>query len=224
MKVFSDQNIVDSWQKNFSPWISAIRQGEIDSRIQITNKAVLEAILLTSPKKVLDIGCGEGWLVRELTKEGVKSFGVDIVPELISAAVNAGFGRYEILSYEELSYEVLNEKYDVVVANFSLLGNESVNEMFIKVPVILEAGGYFIVQTLHPKYSQGNKEYVNGWRKGNWDGFGKQFTDPAPWFFRTVESWKLLFKKNGFILERIEEPINMKTGTPASIIFVGIIL
>ena len=38
------------------------------------------------PSTVLDIGCGEGWLCRALADKGMKVWGVDAIPELITAA------------------------------------------------------------------------------------------------------------------------------------------
>jgi len=221
MKTLSDKKIVDSWKKNANPWVTAIRNGEIDSRIETTNHAIFNAVVETSPKSVLDIGCGEGWLVRELTKAGINTLGVDVVPKLISSAVKEGTGRYKVLAYDEISYEVLEEKYDVVVSNFSLLGDESVTNIFRNVPSILADDGYFIVQTVHPIISCGNAQYKDGWRKGTWDGFNNEFIDPAPWYFRTIDSWKSLYVDNGFYLIRIEEPLSKKTNTAASILFVG---
>jgi 2-polyprenyl-3-methyl-5-hydroxy-6-metoxy-1,4-benzoquinol methylase len=221
MHALSDDKIVNSWSKNVDQWTRAIRNGEIDSRVLTTNKAILLAVLKSAPKKVLDIGCGEGWLVRELTKTGIEAMGIDAVPGLIDVAVKEGFGNYHVMSYEDLSYAALNEKYDVVVSNFSLLGNESVTNIFKKVPSILVAGGYFIVQTIHPLSACSNEEYKDGWRRGSWDGFSETFTDPAPWYFRTLESWKLLYEENGFELERIDELKSENNGTLVSIIFVG---
>jgi 2-polyprenyl-3-methyl-5-hydroxy-6-metoxy-1,4-benzoquinol methylase len=221
MKALSDEKIIDSWNKNVSPWIEAIRKGEIASRVHTTNKAIIDAIKSCRPKTVLDIGCGEGWLVRELTKMGIDTQGVDVVPELINSAINEGGGKYKILSYEEVSYETLNEKYDVVVSNFALLGEQSVVNVFREISSILTKGGYFIIQTIHPINGGGEEEYIDGWREGTWKGFSKMFTDPAPWYFRTIDSWKALFEANGFSIEKINEPVNAETEVAASIVFVG---
>ena len=220
MKVLSDENIVESWKKNVDPWVVAIRHGEIDSRVQTTNQAILDTVLKYKPKTVLDIGCGEGWLVRALTKSGIDTLGVDAVPALINSAIIEGQGKYKVLSYEDISYDKLLERYNVVVSNFSLLGNESVTNIFQKVSSLLEDNGFFIVQTIHPIIGCGDEEYKDGWRNGSWTGFNKMFTDPAPWYFRTLDSWKLLFESNGFDLEIIE-PIGKLTRKAESIVLVG---
>ena len=222
MKNFSDQKIVQSWQKNAQPWVTAVRQGEIESRVLVTNQAIIDAVLARAPKTALDVGCGEGWLVRELGKSGINSLGVDVVQGLIDSAKKAGGGRFRLLAFEELSREVINERFDVMVANFSLLGNESVSHVFQQAPILLNPGGALIVQTLHPVAGCGAGKYADGWREGSWAGFSEQFNDPAPWYFRTLETWKSLFQERGLRLSEIVEPLNPKTKIPASVIFTGV--
>ena len=94
----SDDRIVDSWHKNASPWTDAVRGNQIESRALITNRAIIEAVLSRSPRTVLDIGCGEGWLVRALTERDVRGTGVDVVPALIEQANAAGGGEFRVAS------------------------------------------------------------------------------------------------------------------------------
>jgi len=223
MKKFSDQKIIESWSKNAHPWMTAVHEDEIKSRLLITNKAIIDTVLARNPETVLDVGCGEGWIIRELNKAGIKSLGIDVVPELIEYANKQGNGRFKILSYEELSREVIKESFDLIVCNFSLLGCESVNHVFKQAPSLLNNGGSMIIQTIHPVTGCGDEDYKDGWREGSWKGFNRQFSDPAPWYFRTLETWKVLFLKNGFELIDMIEPINPETNTPASIVFVGTI-
>lgn len=222
MTKYSDLKIIESWKTNVAPWVSAIRNNEIESRLLITNNAIINAVIESEAKSVLDVGCGEGWLVRELETLGIFSLGVDVVPEFIDSALEEGNGRFKTIPYENLSYETLNEKFDVVVCNFSLLGKESVIDLFENIPFLLNEGGSFIIQTIHPVVGCGDREYKDGWREGSWVGFSDKFKDPAPWYFRTLETWKQLFITNGFTPKKIIEPFNQKTQTPASIIFVGV--
>lgn len=223
MKNFSEQKIITSWFKNVKPWVTAVRKGEIESRLLVTNQAIVDAVLESTPEVVLDVGCGEGWLVRELSKAGVKCMGVDITPELIKYAEKEGGGLFKAISFEDLSADILKEKFDVVVCNFSLLGNESVVHLFQQVPSLLKKDGVFIVQTIHPVAGCGKSKYKDGWRKGSWAGFSNNFSDPAPWYFRTLDTWKLLFIEHGLTLSKVVEPLNPKTQEVASIIFIGIV-
>jgi len=224
MEQKSDQKIIDSWKNNVDPWVDAIRDGEIESRVLITNNAIVDAILKSKPQTVLDLGCGEGWLVRELENTGVRSSGVDVVPEFIEVARRLGSGRFECVSYENIAVELTQkfnqERFDIVVCNFSLLGKESVENLFKQVHPLLNDAGLFIVQTIHPLHC-GDGKYEDAWREGSWTGFSEKFSDPAPWYFRTLETWKALFSNNDFRLNEIIEPINPNTKKPASIIFVG---
>ena len=75
--VFSDEQVLSRWHQNATPWISAIQNQEIASRKLATDRAVVSAVLATRAKTVLDVGCGEGWLVRELARLGMQARGVD---------------------------------------------------------------------------------------------------------------------------------------------------
>ena len=217
----SDARIVDSWRKNATPWTKAVREHQIESRRLVTNRAILDAILGRSPNVVLDIGCGEGWLVRELAAHGVRAIGVDVVPELIQQATRAGGGEFHVASYEAIAQGQLRISVDVAVANFALLGKESVNDLIRYAPALLTPGGAMVVQTLHPVVATGDLPYQDGWRSGSWAGFSAEFTDPAPWYFRTTESWVKLLAENGFRVVELREPLHPATGKPASVIFIA---
>src|SRR5688572_19068617 len=150
MTAFSDAKILESWHKNALPWTAAVRCGQIRSRTLVTDRAIVDAIVSRSPRSVLDIGCGEGWLARELATKTIRVTGVDVVPALIESAQNAGGGDFSVASYEEIAAGKVTISADVVVCNFSLLGNESVDGIFAAVPRLLDRNGAFIVQTIHP--------------------------------------------------------------------------
>jgi 2-polyprenyl-3-methyl-5-hydroxy-6-metoxy-1,4-benzoquinol methylase len=221
---FNDTKIVESWRKNVLSWTVAVRERQIESRRQTTDHAIVDAILSRSPCSVLDIGCGEGWLVRELAGRNIHGIGVDAVPEFIAAAGRAGGGDFRTMSYEEISAGKLSGSVDVAICNFALLGKESVEGIFAAAPSLLNRHGSFIVQTLHPVVACGDLPYRDGWREGSWAGFSSDFSDPAPWYFRTLESWIKLFANSGLRLLEVREPLHQKTQRPASIIFIADLL
>jgi 2-polyprenyl-3-methyl-5-hydroxy-6-metoxy-1,4-benzoquinol methylase len=214
-----DKNIIDSWGKNTAPWITAVREGEIASRLLVTNRAIVDAVRSRAPATGIDIGCGEGWLVRAL--DGVSMIGVDVVPGLVEAAREAGGGDFRVMSYEEIAQGRLNLALDVAICNFSLLGEASVAGVFRAAPTYLKPGGTLIVQTMHPLVACGDAPYADGWREGSWAGFNDGFTDPPPWYFRTLASWVALFSDNGLALRELREPLHPATGKPASLILMG---
>jgi len=132
-----------------------------------------------------------------------------------------GQGSFKVLEYEQICPDTLHEKYDLAVCNFSLLGKESVEHLFKVMPHLLNDNGCFIIQTLHPHTSCGDLPYLDGWREGSWEGFSDEFVDPAPWYFRTLESWCDLFVGSGLTLDKVEEPLNKKDAKPASLLMMG---
>ena len=97
----SEDAILDSWHRNALPWAEAIRDEKIESRRLVTNRAIVDAILDRSPRSVLDIGCGEGWLVRALSGHGMRVTGIDAVPALVEEARNSGGGEFHVATYDE---------------------------------------------------------------------------------------------------------------------------
>ncbi|MBU2710560.1 class I SAM-dependent methyltransferase [Zooshikella harenae] len=220
MTILQEQQIIESWYKNAKSWTDAIKNKQIASREHTTNQAVIDAILTYSPKTVLDIGCGEGWLTRTLTSHNINTYGIDTVPELIAYAQHQGQGKFSLMSYDNINPNTIQDKFDIAVCNFSLFGKHSVNNLIKKIPRLLNDKGYFILQTLHPLIEHNNRVYQDGWREGSWCSCGNSFSDPAPWYFRTLASWVDLLADCHFLVTSIKEPKPQDTPHPLSIIFI----
>lgn len=217
----SDAKIVDSWHKNAAPWTDAVRESQIESRRLVTNQAILDTIVARHPSTALDIGCGEGWLTRALTERGIQAIGVDVVPDLIERATRAGGGEFRVASYEEIASGALDVRVDVAVANFAMIGKESVDNLVASATGLLAPRGALIIQTLHPVIAAGDFPYKDGWREGSWAGFSSAFSDPAPWYFRTTQTWVDLIVRSGLRLVELREPVHPISSKPASMIFVA---
>ena len=214
----TEEQVLARWNQNAAPWITAIGNQEISSRKLVTDAAIVSAVLATRAKTVLDVGCGEGWLVRALGSLGLQARGVDAVPALITEATRLG-GEFSVASYEDIAGGAACGTADTVCCNFALIGKESVERLFACVPSLLNPNGRFIVQTLHSQEACGDLPYADGWREGSWAGFNDAFRDAPPWYFRTLESWRALFRASGLNLVSETWPIHPTTGRPASVVF-----
>jgi SAM-dependent methyltransferase len=219
MAVLTDQRIVESWSRNSDPWVAAVRGKEIASRALVTDAAIVEAVRSCAPRTGVDLGCGEGWLVRALPE--VRMVGVDAIAGLVDAAQVSGGGEFRVMSYEEIAAGKLALASDVAICNFSLIGEASTADLLRAAPTYLRPGGTLIVQTVHPLAACGDVPYVDGWREGSWAGFSSDFTDAPPWYFRTLASWVSLFIDSGLRLTSLREPVHPETGKPVSLILMG---
>ena len=219
MTTHTDASIIDSWSRNTDPWTAAVRGGEIASRVLVTNAAIVDTVRACAPATGIDLGCGEGWLVRALPE--VAMIGVDASAGLVEQARSAGGGEFRQLSYEAIAAGGLQLAADVAVCNFSLIGDEAVRGLFRAAPTYLRPGGHLVVQTVHPLTACGDAPYADGWRDGSWAGFSSAFTDPAPWYFRTVSGWLALFEAHGLRVVEMREPLHPQTARPVSLILVG---
>ncbi len=216
-----EHTILEAWHANAAPWTRAVREHAIASRKLVTDRAILDAVLARRPRSVIDLGCGEGWLVRALVMQGVDVLGIDAVPVLVDAARTAGGGRFLSMDYADVAGGALRDRADALACNFSLLGGESVDTLLRAVPSLLMPGGALLVQTLHPLAACGDAPYVDGWREGSWAGCGEGFGQAAPWYFRTLAGWLDALARAGLYAVRMVEPLHPSTGEPAALILVA---
>jgi 2-polyprenyl-3-methyl-5-hydroxy-6-metoxy-1,4-benzoquinol methylase len=219
----TEARILASWATNADAWTGAVRNREIESRVRATDAAIVAAVADRKPQTVLDLGCGEGWLAKALAERGHQVLGVDAIPALIAQADAAGSkAAFEVADYGQIIASGLGgRRFDVVVCNFALFGDESVAKLLARIPDLLAPDGSFIVQTLHPVVACGDAPYRDGWREGSWAGFSQAFSDPAPWYFRTLEAWVRMLVGAGLRLVEMREPVDPRTERPASVIFVA---
>ncbi len=194
-----------------------VRENRIESRRLATDRAIAEAVLAGCPARVLDLGCGEGWLCRALSAQGVEVLGIDASEPLIEAAQAAG-GAFRCLDYAGLQADPGQlGRFDAVVCNFSLF-EERLDPLLAAVRKLLCVDGLLLIQTLHPWQAQGGEGYRDGWRREDFAAFQSEFPEPMPWYFRTLESWCELLRRSGYRIEALREPAHPDTGEPLSLL------
>ena len=212
--------LLNSWQHNAQAWIAAVRGGAIESRRQVTDQAVLLAILGRQPARVLDLGCGEGWLLRALEDRGIEATGVDGDAALVAAARAAGSRQVLQASYAQLAEGELDigSGYDLVCANFALL-HQDIIPLLAAMKARLLPGGAMLIQTLHP-WSVADGDYQDGWREETFAGLSGGW-QPMPWYFRTLASWLNALDMAGLRLLSLQEPQHPQSAVPQSLLMIA---
>ncbi|MEM7427542.1 MAG: class I SAM-dependent methyltransferase [Pseudomonadota bacterium] len=212
-----------SWEENASNWTRAVRDDLIESRARVTNQAVLEVVGSLTPARILDVGCGEGWLVRQLNLlSGCVAEGFDGSSELISAArAEDSEGRYTALTYEAFAADpdALGWRGDLAVCNFSLLSEELV-PLLNAIRHCLQPDGHLVIQTLHSWAAGADLGYADGWKEDDFSKLPASDWTPMSWYFRTLGSWLRDINAAGFQLLDLKEPRHPDTGDPVSMILV----
>ena len=214
-----------SWETNAAAWTALIRAGGVRSRVLVTDRAILEAVDAGPLGPILDLGCGEGWLTRALIERGRACVGVDGSAELIAAAraLDPSPGRYHLGRYAALvdlpALTGEHRRFASVVANFALL-DEDLDGTLAAIAAVLAPAGALLIQTLHPCAVE--PPYRDGWRREDFRGLSREGSTeawaPMPWYFRTFASWVAALDAAGFVLARVDEPLDPTTERPLSLL------
>ncbi len=219
-----ESQLLKLWQANATPWTAAVRGGHIASRALATDRAVLDAVLARQPRRVLDVGCGEGWLTRALTAHGVDTLGLDAVPALVEQARQLKQGRFGVARIGELMASPQVADFDAWVCNFSLFHPDDGVALAAAAAHRLPSHGTLIVQTLHENATAAGAGSPDGWQPGSWGPCGQvaAFAEPIPWYFRSAASWRALLAAQGFGVVRCAEPAHPDTGVALSLLITAL--
>lgn len=216
-----EKEVLKSWNENANEWIKILESKKIPSRA-FTNKAILNLLTELPVSKILDCGCGEGWLTRSMTEIGKKSVGIDATLKLINNAKNSSPESFYQLSFEEIIADkpIPENPFDVAVFNFCLYQKKGMHRLLKKVKESISKNGFVIIQTMHPLFLiQMGLPYESQWIMDSWKGLPGNFKNGHSWYARTLQDWLFVFTKSELQLNKLIEVTNHES-LPVSVIFV----
>lgn len=210
------------WEDNAAFWIRIIREHRDRYRTELTDQAVLEAIGQCEGRDMLDAGCGEGYLARELANRGAQSvMGFDKSHALVAAARESSAGQRRVHFYEAdaASLPFSDASCDVAVANHLLNDLPDIGAPVNELARVLRPSGLLVILMLHPCF-YGHRAERQAVRRSlpvteyfaaraieqhfSVDGI----TSPAPTisWVRPLEAYTNALTKSGFAITGLTEP------------------
>jgi ubiquinone/menaquinone biosynthesis C-methylase UbiE len=205
-----------SWDAQASQWIAWARKADHDSYWRFHRDQFLQ--LLPPPgRRTVDIGCGEGRLMRDLKTLGHDVVGIDASPSLVAAArsldpqMDICLANAAVLPFDRASV-------DLAIAFMSLQDIDDMPGAIREIARVLEPKGRFCFAIVHPINSAGHFQQRSAEApfviEGNYlqpcyrsdaierDGLAMTFHSqhrPLEAYFRAIE-------EAGLVVEALREP------------------
>lgn len=226
----------EGWEEMADSWDAAQGdEGDLWHRTLI-DPTFLEVVGDVSNQRVLDLGCGNGYIARKLALQGAQVSGIDASAPMIAHA-----RRRETEAPSGIEYHVADAaqldrwqdaSFDAVIANMSLMDIENAEGAIQEVGRLLRTRGRFVASLSHPCFELGNRSAwdvervvepttirTTIWRKVS--RYREPFHDRVPWVgpdypFQTVYyhrplSWYFRTMHGaGLVVSRLEEPAPTK--------------
>ncbi len=223
----TDTAIREGWDRAAPWWIKRYTaRGDIN-REWIIDPVLLRFLGPVRGQRVLDAGCGSGYLARILARRSARVDGVDQSEGLLAAAkaeeARSPLGiRYRRADLARLPHP--SGTFDAVVANVVIQDVRRYREAIREIYRVLQPGGRFVFSTTHPAFEAPiparwvreprDSERIEDRRYLRVDRYFDRVTvfwappglAPVPSFHRPLRDYFEALSNAGFLVARFEEP------------------
>lgn len=228
-----DERIAEQWEINAEVFANLIGGTGTPHHREILNPCVDRLLGDVNGKKLLDAGCGEGYLSRYYARKGAIVTGVDTSRKLIDICKRT-------TAQEEVNFHVGNicnlhfisdSEFDLVLCNLVLLNVACLPESLSEFSRILCPGGILVFSVVHPAFNVygpgswevGEKDPKTRRRAGQYfkvDRYfdekeylrywrtrqGEKFPKQFSFYHRTISTYVNALISTGFSLVSLREP------------------
>ncbi len=219
----SKENITEEWDDIAKYRFEQIKNGKDISYKYILIPSIIKLLKDCNRKKIIDIGCGQGFLTKLLAKNSNEIVGIDISGNnIILAKRNCNnISNITLINSDIESYfkEARKNKFSTVIANMFLMTVQNLDKIIDEIASIIKPSGHFIFTITHPFF------WSYYWQYNNKDWFNykeeiiieadfrisKEYLDKTTTHVhRSLEKYVNCLFKSGFLIEKILEPFPIK--------------
>ncbi|MFX1482586.1 MAG: class I SAM-dependent methyltransferase [Promethearchaeota archaeon] len=230
-----DEKIREQWERNAEAFSGLIEGRGTPHHRKILNPCVERLLGDVKDKKLLDAGCGEGYLARHYAKKGAVVIAVDLSKHLIETSKQLTSNEEVDIDYRVDSIchleSVLDDEFDLVLSNLVLLNVPCLEDAISEFYRVLKEGGVLVFSVVHPAFNfygpgsweMGEKDPETKRRVGRYfkvDRYfdekeyqhywrtreGEKFPEPITFFHRTLSTYINSLSSAGFKLLEFAEP------------------
>ncbi|RDE10877.1 MAG: hypothetical protein C4K48_12790 [Candidatus Thorarchaeota archaeon] len=230
-----DDRFRQQWEANAEAFADLIAESGTPHHRHILNPCVEQLLGDVKGKKLLDAGCGEGYLSRYYAGKGASVTAVDLSERLIETSRSLAKREGIIVEYRATDIchldSIPDHEFDIVLANLVLLNVPCLREALREFYRVLREGGHLVFSIVHPAFNlygpgsweMGEKDPKTGRREGVYfkvDKYfdereyerywttrtGERFPAAISFFHRTLGTYLNALIASGFNLVAFREP------------------
>jgi trans-aconitate methyltransferase len=154
---------------------------------------VLELLDIKPGERILDLGCGTGYLTSQIQQHGAIVTGIDASPEMVEKA-HATYPDVEFFVANGTDFHFA-EKFDAVFSNATLHWIKDADACIKSVYNALKPGGRFVAEM----GGKGNMDQMVAATKTVLSKYGYNNADAAnPWYFPSTAEYATKLEAQGF--------------------------
>ncbi|MGY5150712.1 MAG: class I SAM-dependent methyltransferase [Candidatus Nitrosopumilus sp. bin_6a] len=180
---------MDRVRKTFDEWAQNGRAELMEVEHGKNVLKFLKTVSFDSPFTFLDVGCGNGWIVRKIAKEKKckKAVGIDKSKKMIIQAKKKIDSKKEEFFHTDIESIKYNGKFDFIFSMESLYYADSIEIALGKIYKLLKPGGKFFC---------GTDFYTDNKATAKWSKIMK-----IQMHLHSKKEWKVLFQNAGFAVK-----------------------
>lgn len=156
---------------------------------------VMELLAPRSGERILDLGCGDGYLTEKLVAAGALVVGVDASPSMVEAARRRGLDARVANAYE-LAFD---HEFDAVFSNAALHWMRDADAVIARVAAALKPGGRFVAEMGGHACCAAIVVAIGAVLARR----GIDATSVNPWYFPTPDDYSARLRAGGFVVDSI---------------------